>query len=138
LKLVDTILRQFAVPKLTPQRIGFAFAVSTVTDAVQFLLGPVGWLFVDEGLDVIAMILTSAALGFHMLLLPTFLLKLLPVVEMLPTWTACTAAVVVLRRNAERAAPPLIVAPPRITDVAAPPSAEPQREAAKGPGGPED
>jgi hypothetical protein len=133
LKLVDTILRQFAVPKLTPQRIAFAFVVAAVTDAIQFFLGPIGWLGVDEGLDVLAMILTSAALGFHMLLLPTFILKLLPIVEMLPTWTACAAAVVVLRKKAERAAPPGIVAPPRIIDVEAPPKVEPRNDKAENP-----
>jgi hypothetical protein len=116
LKLVDTILRQFAVPKLTRQRIAFAFVVAAATDAIQFSLGPLGWFGADEGLDVLAMILTSAALGFHMLLLPTFILKLLPVVEMLPTWTACTAAVVVLRKKAQNAASTYVV-PPRIIDA---------------------
>ena len=44
--------------------------------------------------------LTCAALGFHMLLLPTFVIELVPVADMLPTWTGCTAAVVMLRKRA--------------------------------------
>ena len=69
------------------------------TDGLQILFGPLGWAFVDEGLDVLAMVLISATLGFHILLLPTFALELLPVTDMLPTWTGCTAAVVMLRRR---------------------------------------
>jgi hypothetical protein len=116
LKLVDSIIRQFAVPKLTKTRIGFAFSVAAITDAVQFSLGPVGWILVDEGLDIVAMVLTSAALGFHMLLLPTFVIELIPVADMLPTWTACTAAVVMLRKNAQRPAPAVVSVPPKIGD----------------------
>jgi hypothetical protein len=133
LRLIDTILRQFAVPKLTRKRIWFAFAVATITDAVQFSLGPAGWFFVDEGLDILAMILTAAALGFHMLLLPTFVIELFPVADMLPTWTACTAAVVVLRKNAHPPATPVIVAPPKIIDVAPLPPVEVHTEKAKEP-----
>ena len=93
-----------------------------MTDAVQLSLGPVGWFLLDEGLDVLAMVLTSAALGFHMLLLPTFVIELLPVADMLPTWTACTAAVVVLRKNAQNRPASAIVAPPKIIDAASPPA----------------
>jgi hypothetical protein len=123
-KLVDAIVRRFAVPKLTRNRIWFAFAVATITDAVQFSLGPVGWLFVDEGLDIVAMVLTSATLGFHMLLLPTFVIELFPVADMLPTWTACTAAVVMLRKRAQQPLPPVVAVPPRISDTPPPGPAE--------------
>jgi hypothetical protein len=92
----------FATPVLTPKRIWFAFAVAVVTDTLQLVLGPLGWVFlVDEALDGLAMVLTSAALGFHLLLLPTFIIELLPVADALPTWTACTAAVVALRKRAQ-------------------------------------
>jgi hypothetical protein len=45
-------------------------------------------------LDVIALIATTRLLGFHPLLLPTFILELVPVIDMLPTWTGCVALVV--------------------------------------------
>ena len=35
------------------------------------------------------MILTSWVIGFHFLLLPTFVIELVPVLDDLPTWTAC-------------------------------------------------
>ena len=78
------------------------------TDLLQLLLGPFGWAFADEALDVAAMILVSRALGFHVMLLPTFALEFLPFTDMLPTWTGCVAVVVALRRR-EAA---LVTAPP--------------------------
>ena len=90
---------------LTSSRVGFAFAVAVLTDALQFSLGPFGWVFIDQGLDVLAMALISSAIGFHMLLLPTFVIEFIPGPDMLPTWTACTAAVVMLRRKSEKRAP---------------------------------
>ena len=93
------------MPVLTRNRIWFAFSVAVLTDAVQLVLGPLGWVVVDQSLDVIAMALTTVALGFHMLLLPTFVIELVPVADMLPTWTGCVAAVVVLRRRAQTPPP---------------------------------
>lgn len=87
---------------LTRTRIIFAIAVAVIADGIQLVLGPVGWVFGDP-IDAIAMVLTMWALGFHLLLLPTFVLKLVPVVDDLPTWTACVIAVIVLRKRAERA-----------------------------------
>ena len=100
----------FAPRPLTKPRIWFAFVVAVLTDGLQLLFGPLGWALVDEGLDVVAMMLISWAVGFHLLLLPTFVLELLPVTDMLPTWTACTAAVVMLRRRQFSRPEPL---PPR-------------------------
>ncbi len=115
MRVSERISRTFAVPVLTRTRIWFAFAVAVLTDTAQLLLGPFGWAFVDEALDVIAMALTCAALGFHMLLLPTFVIKLIPIADMLPTWTGCTAAVVMLRKRAQ-AKPPLLPPPPLVGD----------------------
>ena len=85
-------------PFLTPSRVRLAYAVAVTTDALQFLLGPAGWAGADEALDVAATALSWRILGFHPLLLPTFLIELLPVADMLPTWTGCVALVVALRR----------------------------------------
>ena len=102
--------RWFAVPVLTPMRIGLAFVVAAVIDGVQMMLGPVGWAFVDEALDLVAMLVTCGALGFHVLLLPTFIIELVPIADMLPTWTGCVAAVVVLRKR-NQATPPQLPPP---------------------------
>lgn len=69
------------------------------TDLLELLLGPFGWAFADELLDLTAMILIWRSIGFHLLLLPTFALEFLPVADMLPTWTGCVAIVVALRRR---------------------------------------
>src|SRR4029077_5216419 len=89
-----------------------AYAVAIGADALQIVLGPLGWIFADEILDAIAMIATSALLGFHPLLLPTFVLELVPVVDMVPTWTICVALVIALRRRQPPPATPGTAAPP--------------------------
>src|SRR6266404_2818110 len=79
------------------RHIAAALAVAIVIDGLQVLLGPLGWVGFDQILDLMAMILTTALIGFHPLLLPSFLLELVPVADMLPTWTVCVAIVVALR-----------------------------------------
>lgn len=101
---------------LSRARIIVALAVAVVTDGLQ--MTPLGLVEpVDAGLDIITMGLTMWALGFHPLLLPTFVIKLIPIVDMPPTWTVCVIAVVALRKRAERAkreAYPVV--PPKLTD----------------------
>ena len=84
---------------LTSSRIKTAYAIAVATDVLQFALGPFGWVFVDEILDVVALIGTARLLGFHPLLLPTFVLEFVPFVDVVPTWTACVALVVALRKK---------------------------------------
>jgi hypothetical protein len=84
---------------LTRSRVHAAYAVAVATDVLQFVLGPFGWAFSDEILDVLALIATSRLLGFHPLLLPTFVVELFPVIDVLPTWTGCVALVVAMRRK---------------------------------------
>jgi hypothetical protein len=96
----------FRAPKLTRTRIVLALAVAVTADSLQFLLGPVGWTLPDQAIDVVAFMLTAWAIGFHLLLLPTFIADFLPVIDMLPTWTACVIAVVALRKRGQSAAPP--------------------------------
>jgi hypothetical protein len=99
-------LRRFQSPLLTEQRVRLAYAIAVTTDVLQLLLGPFGWAFADELLDVAAMILIWRLIGFHPLLLPTFVLKFLPVADMLPTWTGCVAIVVALRKRQQASLPP--------------------------------
>lgn len=110
---IENYLPRFLhVPRLTSGRIAAAFGLAVVVDAVQILLGPLGWSPADEVLDVAAMVATTWLLGFHPLLLPTFAIELLPVADVLPTWTGCVGLVVGLRRREqrrERSSPP---APP--------------------------
>jgi hypothetical protein len=93
-------------PLLTPGRVRAAYAIAVTTDVLQFLLGPLGWAGADEMLDVAATALIWRVLGFHPLLLPTFLIELLPVTDVLPTWTGCVALVIGLRRRQQIDPPP--------------------------------
>ena len=83
-----------------------AYVVAVAADAFQVLLGPLGWTFADEITDLIAMFLIWRAIGFHPLLLPTFAIEFLPIIDMLPTWTACVALVVSLRKKQQTSPPP--------------------------------
>ncbi len=87
------------IPPLRPWRIAAAVTVAVAADATQMLLGPLGFSFADEAIDVAAMVLTVWLLGFHPLLLPTFVIELLPVVDVLPTWTGCVGVVIARRRQ---------------------------------------
>jgi hypothetical protein len=94
---------------LTRGRMAFALAVAMIADGLQLLIGPLGWFIFDEIIDVVALVLICPAIGFHLLLLPTFIVELFPIVDMLPTWTGCVAAVIALRKREQRTtAPPVI------------------------------
>lgn len=102
----NLVLPLLEPPVLTKPRIWSAYAVAVVADALQLMLGPLGWAFADEGIDLVAAAATWALLGFHPLLLPTFVVEFLPLVDMLPTWTGCVALVVSLRKRRQATTPP--------------------------------
>jgi hypothetical protein len=106
MKAPQKLNRMFRAPKLTRTRIILAVAVAITADGLQFFLGPLGWAIVDQAIDVMALLLTAWAIGFHLLLLPTFVVEIIPVVDMLPTWTACVVAVIALRKREQAAVPP--------------------------------
>jgi hypothetical protein len=89
---------------LTQNRIRLAYGVAIATDLLQFALGPIGWMLADEILDVATAAVEWKLLGFHPLLLPTFVLEAIPVADLLPTWTGCVALVVAMRRKQMRSA----------------------------------
>ncbi len=104
MKPPEKLKRLLHVPRLTCRRIVLALAVAVFADGLQFLLTPLP--FADQIIDVMAMLLTSRVIGFHWLLLPTFVVEFIPLVDGLPTWTACVIAVVALRKREQRALPP--------------------------------
>lgn len=85
--------------RVTPSAIRMAYMCAIATDVAQFLLGPFGWIGADEALDVAATYVISRLVGFHPLLLPTFILEFVPLTDLLPTWTGCVALVVRVRRR---------------------------------------
>ena|SRR5437660_3416485 len=104
-------------PVLTRRRIWTALAVAFAADGLQMLSGPIGIAGFDEAIDVAAMIAITLLIGFHPLFLPTFLVELLPVVDKVPTWTACVALVVALRRKQQKPPGPPPPPPPPPEDV---------------------
>jgi hypothetical protein len=65
--------------------------VAVAADAVQFVLLPfvIGGVVspVDDAIDVVTGVALTALLGFHWAFLPTFVAKLVPFVDMVPSWT---------------------------------------------------
>ena len=102
MKLPGKLNRIPRPPKLTPLRIVLALAVAIIADGLQLLLSAFGWVGIDQAIDVIAMLLTSWTIGFHWLLLPTFVTEFIPIVDDFPTWTACVIAVIILRWREQR------------------------------------
>jgi len=100
---------------LSRRRIWLACAIAFVADGLQLLTGPFGWVGFDQALDVLVMVLLTMTIGFHPLFLPTFVAEFLPIVENLPTWTACALIVIGLRRK--KAVPPPPAEPPRINVI---------------------
>lgn len=76
---------------LSRRRVLLAYAAALAVDGLQVGLGAATGglsMLVDKGLDLVAAVLLWALLGWHWALLPSFLVELVPVVELAPTWTA--------------------------------------------------
>ena len=107
--LTDKIKAACAAPRtLTIKRIVASVAIALLADGLQIPFQAVP--LAPEIIDVIAMAFTTWLLGFHLLLLPTFAVEFIPVIDMLPTWTGCVLAVIALRKrnNLPPTTPPLI------------------------------
>ena len=84
-------------PPLTRTRGWLAVIIAIIADLLQL---PAQVLpIAPEVIDVLALIATTLLLGFHFLLLPTFLLEFIPVIDLAPTWTGCVLAVIALRKK---------------------------------------
>ena len=90
---------------------------------------PVAWTFAQSAVDVVAMLLAIWVIGFHLFLLPTFIIEFIPGVDMLPTWTACMIAVIALRKREQRGGPPVIDVDPapstKPAELSSPPDTNP-------------
>jgi len=119
MRLFERLRQSLRAPPLTRQRMAFALVTAIAADGLQWLfsvLGPIGFFF-DEIIDVLAMVLTVRGLGFHPLLLPTFVVEFLPLADLLPTWTGCVIAVIALRKRQQSVANP----PPEAPSMLPPP-----------------
>jgi hypothetical protein len=110
----DILNRWFKAPRLTRTRIGLALVVAAGADGLQMLLMQFGWVGPDQVIDVTAAVIIARLIGFHILLLPTLVVELIPVLDDLPTWLACTAAVIALRKREQSHIPPPSPIPPPV------------------------
>ena len=84
---------------LLRRRIILALAIAVVADGIQLAISAAGWIGPDQIIDLIVMFALIPLIGFHWLLLPSFVLELIPVLDDLPTWTGCVLAVVAIRKR---------------------------------------
>ena len=68
-----------------------AYAVAICADLVQICLAPLfseGFASpFDDFSDVVVCLILTRLIGFHIAFLPSFLIKLVPLAESVPTWT---------------------------------------------------
>lgn len=76
---------------ITPTRIKVARAVALSADLFQIALFP---LFVegftsplDDALDLVVCLVLTLLIGWHYTFVPSFIAKLVPMVDLVPTWT---------------------------------------------------
>ncbi len=104
-----------AKPQLTRRRVVAAFTIAVIADILEFPITAaenlsMGALLVpseaaDVFLDCVVMATMTKLLGFHWLFLPSFLVEIVPELDLLPTWVGCVAYVVWQRKK--EAPPPL-------------------------------
>ena len=77
---------------LTPGRIRTARAIAMIADLAEIVVFPAfmeGLLSpVNDAVDVVVAVALTRLLGWHWAFLPTFLTEMIPVVGLVPTWTA--------------------------------------------------
>jgi hypothetical protein len=89
-------------------RVRAAWVVAILVDAIQLgtspmeLAGPLAW-FMETGADLLTGAVMIWLLGLHWVFLPSFLTKMLPFVDLAPTWTAAVFFVTRSRRKAAAA-----------------------------------
>ena len=92
---------------MTPKRVMAARVLGVVADAIQLGLFPLfiaGWVSpLNQALDVVVAIGMVALVGWHWAFMPAFLAELIPIWDLVPSWTA---AVLIATRNAGGTEPP--------------------------------
>jgi hypothetical protein len=85
----------------TTNRVKAARVIGVVADAVQLGLLPLfveGWVSpLNDALDVVVAAAMVALVGWHWAFLPAFFSEMIPVWDLVPSWTA---AVLIATRNA--------------------------------------
>ena len=89
-------------------RLRTAWVVAVVVDGLQLitspaeLTGPMEWVL-GAGVDLVTMGVMIFLVGFHWAFLPSLVTKLLPFVDLAPTWTM---ALIIATRDRRKLTPP--------------------------------
>jgi hypothetical protein len=111
---------------ISPTRIKAARAIAIGADLVQIVLFPLfseGFISpLDDALDVLVCLVLTRLVGWHYSFLPSFIVKIVPMADLAPTWTIAVffatrgkkAAheVRTTQVYADPPSPPLLKAPP--------------------------
>jgi hypothetical protein len=108
-------------PVLTKERIKLAYAIAIIADVLEFpitgaemtILGAPGGEAAASFLDCVVMVAMTKLLGFHWVFVPSFLVEIVPGLDLLPTWVGCVAFVVWQRKKDQAQPAPL----PAVIDV---------------------
>jgi len=92
-------------PLLTPRRVWIARGLAVLVDLVQLGAGLTPF---NNVIDVVTALAMVALVGWHWAFLPTFVVELVPFVDLVPTWTL---AVFLATRDRVAAAPPAALPP---------------------------
>jgi len=86
-----------------------ALLVAIAADGAQLFLNmPIALFFgidaeaADIAIDIVAMLLVIALIGYSPLLLPTFVVEVIPLADAFPAWTACVLFLIWKRRSLSR------------------------------------
>jgi hypothetical protein len=77
---------------ITRSRLRTAWVVAVLVDGLQIITspaeftGPMAWVL-EVGVDLVTMGVMIFLLGFHWAFLPSFVTKMLPFIDLAPTWT---------------------------------------------------
>jgi hypothetical protein len=114
-------------PLVTPRRIWTARGLAVLVDLLQVGLLPIELTPLNNVIDVATGIAMYLLVGWHWAFLPTFLVEMVPFVDLVPTWTLAVA--IATRGRVTPAAPTVTVEPP-----APPPSPPPALPPGQAPG----
>jgi hypothetical protein len=115
-------------PVLSSRTIRAARILAVTADLVQIVLLPAFWPGIlsaaNDVIDAVVAVALVAMLGWHWAFAPAFVAEMIPVVDLVPTWTA--AVLLATRGRAETAAPPVTVEP--VPPPALPPASQTPRD----------
>ncbi|MDB6066977.1 MAG: hypothetical protein JWR26_3185 [Pedosphaera sp.] len=88
---LGTATRARTVNKISPTRIWLARIIAVGADLLQIVLFPLfseGFISpIDDALDVVVCALLTMLVGWHFAFLPSFVVKVVPLADLVPTWT---------------------------------------------------